>query len=105
MDALTDSTELVRAEMLACGMLELSRREWLARIDAAGYRLERANCFNYTNRHNAGHYRARCVSNYNDKQTGRSFAHYQERRDNRFRALQDMRKNCFVYERGRIYEL
>ncbi len=48
---------------------------------------------------------ARCVSNYVDKITGRSFAHFEERRDERFKDLQKMRSDCFVFHRGRIWEL
>jgi hypothetical protein len=104
MNALTESTAAERAEMIAAGMVEISRADWLARVSAAGYRVEKANCFDYANRGNRRPYLARAVY-YCDLETGMSWAHFQGRRDSRFRALQEMRGNCFVFERGRIYEL
>ena len=99
-----ESTELERADMLRAGMVEISRVEWLARVESYGYRVDKLCCFSYLNSHNARPYHARAVS-YDDAESGLSFAHYQGRRDSRFRELQKMRFDCFVFSRGRIYEL
>lgn len=101
---LSESTETERSELLRSGMVEISRAEWLARVESYGYRVDKLCCFSYLNSHNARPYHARAVA-YDDKASGLSFAHYQGRRDEGFQALQKMRFDCFVFERGRIYEL
>jgi hypothetical protein len=102
---ISESTEMERAELLRAGAVEISRAEWLARVESYGYRVNQSDCFSYLNSHNARPYHARCVSNYEDRESGLSFAHYQGRRDSRFKELQKMRFDCFVFSRGRIFEL
>jgi hypothetical protein len=105
---LAENTQAERAALIAGGMIELTRSEWLERVASYGYRVEQAECFSYTNGNsppNARPYKARCVSNYTRKSDGLGFAHYKGTRDAAFRALQDMRFNCYVWARGRIYEL
>lgn len=101
---LTESTKAERAALLSAGMAEISWSEWLARLGRYGYRLNRDCCFSYVNSYNGRAYRARSVS-YADIETGLSYAHFQRRRDSRFRELQEMRFGCFVFHNGRIFEL
>lgn len=99
------STQAERRRMLDGGMIELSYNDWLARVALYGYRVERDTCFDYVNGANEIAYKARCVSNYVRISDGLGFAHVDGTRDGKFRALQQMRRDCFVFERGRIYEL
>lgn len=101
---LTESTQAERAALIAAGMAEISYSEFLERLGLYGYRINPDCCLTYVNRGNARKYRARSIS-YSDVETGLGFAHCDGRRDSRFRQLQDMRRDCFVFRGGRIYEL
>lgn len=101
---LTQSTTEERASLLAAGMQEIAFPEFIARLAEYGYKVETDCCLSYINRGNSRTYRARSLA-YADIETGLSFAHFNGRRDTRFRQLQNMRRECFVFRGGRIYEL
>jgi len=91
------------ARMLAGGMEKISKAELVKRAASCGYEIDPRVCFNYTNNLNECAYRARSVG-WRHKATGMRFAHVEAPRDT-LPALQEIRRNCFVVERGRIWEL
>lgn len=103
---LTAGTELHRQELLDSGMTELTADEWNAHLERLGYRIDPDMVHTYVNNLNPGHptYKARSL-NYTDVETGMGAFHYQGRRDSRFAELQKLRFECFVWHRGRIWDL
>lgn len=89
----------------ACGMREIPRAAFLAELDRLGYSLIESDCFNYRNTCNEIPYDARSVSYYREKDTGKRAFHVDARRDDKFRELQKIRRECFVVSRGRIWDL
>lgn len=86
------------------GMDCISIDEFYYIIESCGYEVCQNTTFDYVNTSNEFTYRAKSVS-YIDKITKRSFAHFEERRDERYKRLQQMRATCFVYHQGVIWEL
>ena len=100
-----DDTELEAFIMFHDGMNLLTAEQFLNQINHLGYKLDAKMCFNYFNSGNTRKYKARCMSNYVNMSNGLSFANIGNPIDNNFKLLQEMRKTCFCYENGRIWEL
>lgn len=103
-DDLAAGTRAEVDRMLAAGMTHLTRSEYLAAVDAAGYEVDPDTCCSYTNNLNPwGKWRERSLG-FRDKATKVGFAHYQGRRDAGFRELQRIRFECFTVVNGRIWQ-
>ena len=98
-----EETEKEIARMLAGGMEKISKAELVNRAASCGYELDPRFCFNYINNLNGITYRARSIG-WKHKASGSRFADVDAPRDT-LPALQEIRRNCFVVERRRIWEL
>lgn len=98
-----DETKNELERMLAGGMEQISKRELILRAENCGYKIDFSMCFNYTNTANLYTYKARSIG-WRHIASGIRFAHIDAPRDT-LPDLQKIRHNCFVYERGRIWEL
>lgn len=96
-------TEKEAARMIAGGMEKISKAELINRAAACGYKIDPAACFSYLNKANELPYNARSIG-WRHIASGMGFAHVDAPRDT-LPALQEIRRNCFVMERGRIWEL
>jgi len=100
-----DETELEAFIMFHNGMNLLTAEQFLKQVDHLGYKIESRDCFDYFNTGNERKYKARSMSYYIHKETGLSFDHVDGVRDGNFKLLQEMRRSCFCFENGRIWEL
>ena len=100
-----DDTELEAFVMFHGGMNLLTADQFYNQIEHLGYKMCVDDCFNYFNGSNERHYKARCMSNYINQVNGMRFAHVDNPHDNNFKLLQELRKTCFCYENGRIWDL
>lgn len=98
-----DKTQQEAARMIAGGMEKISKAELINRAAACGYKIDPRFCFSYFNKANALPYKARSIG-WRHIASGIRFAHVEAPRDT-LPALQEIRRNCFVFERGRIWEL
>lgn len=98
-----DTTAKEVERMLAGGMKRISPRQLRELLDLAGYQIHKPDCFNYTNSANEITYKARAMG-YMHKTSGMRYAHIDAPRDT-LPKLQEIRHNCFVFERGRVWEL
>lgn len=100
-----EKTERYRQIMLNEGREELSKEEFLKRLEELNYKIDNSCTFNYYNNYNEHHYLARSMS-YTDKKTGQSYAHFEQRYSNgdNLAKLQKLR-DCFVFDKGRIWDL
>ena len=98
-----DDTEKEAARMIAAGIEQISPRQLREFLDLAGYQIHKPDCFNYTNSSNEITYKARAMG-YTHKASGMRYAHVDAPRDT-LPKLQEIRHNCFVFEKGRIWEL
>lgn len=89
--------------MIDAGAERLTPRQLTERLDLAGYQVHKPDCFNYTNKANSITYKARAMG-YKHKASGARYAHVDAPR-NTLPQLQEIRRNCFVFERGRLWEL
>ena len=96
-------TEKEAARKIAGGMEKISKPELINRAAACGYKIAPDACFSYLNKANALPYKARSIG-WRHIASGKGFAQIDAPRDT-LPALQDIRRNCFVTERGRIWEL
>ena len=102
---LGESTEQERRSLLDSGMNELTKREFQAELARLGYRVATdSKTFCYVNRGNKRHYLAKSVF-IEEIDSKLHFCNVNARRDDNFRALQDLRYNSFVYHCSRIWEL
>jgi hypothetical protein len=85
------------------GMKLISVAELEARLDELGYYVNKSFSFNYLNNLNGNSYLARSIAIFN-KTSKKSFANVESHDDN-LPALQEIRKNCFCFENGRIWEI
>jgi len=83
---------------------EMSKDELLSTLDNLGYKINKADTFNYFNSANEIHYKAKSCYIV-EKDTGLSFANIAARRDNNFGALQNLRYWVDVKHRGIVWEL
>jgi hypothetical protein len=82
-------------ERMAFGVLQ-------QRVARLGYKLQREH--SYHNNYNPPEcWRAASFTTI-DRETGKSFAHYQGRRDARYQELQRLRRYAVVLHRGRLVE-
>lgn len=100
---LTQSTLDEVARMIAGGMEQISPRELQQRLETCGYSINKGDCFCYVNSANAITYRAKSLG-YLHAKSGMRYAHVDAPRDT-LPALQEIRRNCFVFQNGRIWEL
>jgi hypothetical protein len=98
-----DETNLEVERMLSGGMEMISKRELMMRAEKCGYKIDPSTSFNYTNGANLHTYKARSVG-WRHAASGIRFSHVSAPRDT-LPELQEIRHNCFVFERGRIWEL
>jgi len=98
-----EETDKEIARMMAGGMEKISKAELVNRAASCGYAIDPRACFNYTNSLNEVTYRARSIG-WRHVASGMRFAHVDAPRET-LPALQEIRRNCFVVERGRIWEL
>ena len=89
--------------LLAMGMVEITPEELVAKLADLGYDIEPEETFDYDNRSNAIHYRARSVA-IRHKASGLSFAHIHCDRS-KLAELQQLRLYNFVFAENRIWEL
>lgn len=91
------------------GISIVSVQELARRIEALGYRLDRRmDCrasATYLTGPLAGVSYPCCTTGIVEADTGRSFAHFESRRDANFRALQVLRGTVAAVSRGAILEL
>jgi hypothetical protein len=84
--------------------MEVTKKQLVDMLARLGYEIEEASSFNYFNTLNGAPYAARaCYVIESD--TGLGFANINARRDARFTALQEMRRNNEFWIKGRLYEL
>jgi hypothetical protein len=103
--AYDDDTELEAFIMFHNGMNLLTKDQYRNQVKHLGYKIRETDCFNYFNGSNERHYKARCMSNYINTANGLSFANIDNPKDNNFKLLQELRRTCFCYEGGRIWDL
>ena len=99
-ETIDESTLREVERMLNSGMEQVSRAEYIHRLDQLGYKIaSNAMSFRYTNLSNDIHYK--CYSIYiQEKDTGMSAFHYQARRDDKFKALQAFKMDVFAFSLG-----
>ncbi len=97
-------TAALAASYIKHGVKQLTKTQFLDCLEDLGYALEADSCFNYHNTANKIPYLARALY-YVEKDTGLSAFNVNARRDDNFRALQAMRRECFVFNNNRIWEL
>lgn len=99
--------EGLRAEvesMLAAGMTPLPKHDLIQELDRLGYSIYKEHSFNYYNTGNPNHWPARSCYIV-EKGSSRSFAHIESRRDDNFKALQELRRSTFTVVNDRLWEL
>lgn len=100
-------TEISRR--IAAGCEQLSVSAMGARYLALGYRLDRSrDCYSnsrYVSGPFAGQSYPAITTGAKESDTGRSFAHFESRRDENFKAMMDLRQTVFAVTRGRILEV
>lgn len=101
---MTDNTETEITRLLDTGMVNVSLDEFLEKLDSLGYEIDNYSSFNYVNNLNQVTHKARSIY-IREKDTGRYFAHVESRRDDNFRALQEIRKDWLIVHRNRIWEI
>ena len=98
-----NETQQEVARLIASGMEKISKAELINRAAACGYKIDPRFCFSYFNEANELKYKARSIG-WRHIASGKLFAHVDAPRDT-LPALQKLRRNCFVFEHGRIWEL
>lgn len=98
-----DTTTLEVSRLIEGGMRRISPRALRESLAAIGYEIEASDCFCYTNSANEITYKAKAMG-YKHKASGMRYAHVDAPRDT-LPALQEIRRNHFVFEHGRIWEL
>jgi len=99
--------EGLRAEvesMVQAGMTPLSKHDLLQELSRLGYSIYEPHCFNYYNTSNKTPWYARSCYLV-EKGSSRSFAHIDSRRDENFKALQELRRSTFTVVNDRMWEL
>ncbi len=99
----TDTTLDEVSRMIAGGMQQISPRTLRDSLDAIGYEINKGDCFCYVNSANEITYKAKSLG-YTHKASGIRYAQVDAPKDT-LPALQEIRRNMFVFERGRIWEL
>lgn len=101
-----DNTRKYRDHLLSEGLEELSPQDFTAKLTELGYKLDNSLSFDYCNNLNDQSYLARAVS-YTNIKTKRSAFHFEESNSSpgQLAALQKLRFSCFVWSKGRIWEL
>ena len=101
-----EETKQYREKLLGDGLIELSKTEFEEMLKELGYKIDKSMCLDYFNNLNEDHYNARSMA-YRDIKTGQSWAHYEQEFTNgeNQKKLQAIRRNYFVYNNGRIWEL
>lgn len=97
-----EDTKRFANKMVASGGEPMSLPELKQRVSRLGYKLERQQ--SYHNTHNPPDCWRAVEYTPIDRETGKSFAHYQGRRDTRYRELQRLRRDAVVLNRGRLVE-
>ena len=100
---LKDETQRERSRMLSGGMIEVSKAKINEMLTEIGYKIKGVNCFDYINTGNDITYRAKSIDLVLEI-SGISFSNINANRDN-LPALQNIRRNYFAFENGRIWEL
>jgi hypothetical protein len=91
--------------LLNAGMEIVTKNDMLNRLNELGYKISPGPMsFNYTNVGNTVHYEARSIYLL-EADTGISAFNVDARRDDKFKALQDLISSTFVYDNGRIWEM
>lgn len=101
-----EETELYRLILIAEGMEEISLSDLIDMITPLSYKIDNAMCHNYYNNSNEHNYLARSM-HYMDTKTKQSYAHYTQSFSNadNLKQLQKIRRNYFVFDKGRILDL
>lgn len=99
--SLAADTERYRQEMVAHGMQQWTPRRLLEELDALGYKIDRAGSFSYNSYGNEIPFAARSLR-IAEKDTGIGFANIKANGLN-IRELQEIRRNTFVFYRGRLW--
>ena len=82
----------------------MDKQELMSTLDKLGYKISKEDSFNYYNSGNEVKYEAKSCFII-EKDSGLSFANIYARRDNNFRALQELRYNAEIIVSGRIWEI
>lgn len=88
--------------MIEGGMEQISSRELEIRLESLGYKLGESFC--YENNLNADEFWYAKSFGITEKASGLSFAHIDAPKKN-LPALQEIRRECFVFERGKLWEI
>lgn len=86
------------------GIKRLTKGQFLDKLEALGYKLETELCENYHNTANKVPYLAKSIY-IAQKDNGVSAYNVNARRDDNFKALQQLRQETFVFDNNRIWEL
>ncbi len=97
------TTQLEVDRMIAGGMILISSRELVKKLDELDYKISESDSFFYQNKLNKIHYAAKHVSIVH-KCSGKSFANIDSSKE-KLKELQEIRSNFFVFENGRVWEL
>ena len=93
-------------ERLEAGMEKLTIKEIEARLSELGYKLNRdLDCRSMALDVESGRRYPCITTSIDEKDTGRSFANVESRRDANFDALQKFRLNTFAVVQGSIFDL
>lgn len=98
-----NSTECERAAMLKAGVEQVTVQEINRRLQALGYELEPNSRCSGIARNLTTDTSFKCVTwGVREQDTKRGAYHFQSRRDERFKAMQQLRQDVFAYVRGYI---
>ena len=104
-----NSLENELARRAAQGLYPVTVKAMAARLAALGYRFDRTMDCRHVARYMTGPHAGEsypCIStSAREADTGLGFANADARRDDNFRALQDMRSELFAVTRGAILEI
>jgi hypothetical protein len=98
-----DDTHAEASRMIAGGMHQLTPRDLTERLAAIGYEIDPSATLNYHNTANEISYKAKSLG-YTHTASRMRYAHVDAPRET-LPALQEIRRNCFVFQHGRIWEL
>ena len=104
MTTIQQNTQAQVESMLKIGMKRMSSSELHSSIDQLGYSIDKDCDHKYINHGNEISYLAYSLC-FKEKDTQLSFCNIDARKDENFRKLQDIRRECFVYEKNRVWEL
>lgn len=101
-----NTVEMEAAQMIKSGMRQVTPEQMRSEIQSLGYRFNLSERNNFIARYVAGPrsgqtYPACHFSSPREADTGRTYSHFEARRDERFRQLQTLRREIFCVVKDR----